>query len=406
MNLPVKLLRTLSVCSLLALATASVGCNAFERPNAAKVQWKVARTSVMMSLAREQFANNDLDGARKSITDALTIMPDSAELRVFSARIAIEQGNLELAEAELLKASTADPKNASADYYRGVLMQRWQRTARALELYETACEKNPKELAYVLARAEALVALDREAEAQTLLKTAQDSGDFENSAELRSLRGQIYYRQKKYAEACEQLREATLLSPEEIGIREQLARSLYAAGRKAEATPVLERLVADEKFAKRADLFTQLGECYLAAGRPNEAKAAFETASNLQPGNLDYTLNLTKAALDVGDIRRADLTVRRAVAISPGDAQANLMLGFVRLEQKKYEEALTAFRRSAAADAKDSTATCMAGVVLEKLGRRQDALQQYTKALALDPADPLAKQRLSSLETASISDDR
>lgn len=402
-----KLLRTLLVCSLVATASATVGCNTLDRPNVAKDNWKMARSTVMLSLAREQFNNNDLEGARKSITEALAILPENADLRVFSARLAIEQGNLELAEAELLRASAADPKNAAVDYYRGTLMQRWQRMPRALDLYVLACEKNPKELAYILAQAEALVALDREDEAQALLKKTQESGNFENSAELRTLRGQVYMRQKKYAEAAEQLRDATMLSPEETGIREQLARALYAGGRKPEATPVLERLVADEKYAKRADLHTQLGECYLAAERPNEAKASFETASNLQPGNLNYTLNLAKASLDVGDIRRADMTVRRAVALSPGDAQANLLLGFVRMEQKKYEEALTAFRRSAAADAKDSTASCMAGVVLEKLGRREEALQQYAKALTLDATDTLAKQRLASLEaTASVGDDR
>lgn len=390
-----------------AMATAA-GCSstggksAGKDKNAATAQWRMARASVLMTLARDQFNTGQFDQARVTIADAIRLLPDNPEVRTLSGRIAFEQGNLELAEAEFRAAQAADPNFAPADYYLGIVMQRWQRYPRALELYASASRKNPMEVAYLTAQAEMLVMLDRSPDALLLLQQALPR--FENSADLRAAIGHVLLRQRRFAEAADMLRQALLLAPQDDVVRETLARAQFQAGRFDDAAETLARLLRNERYRDRADLHTLLGECHLEAGRPHDARAAFETASQLQPGNLTYILNLAKAALEVDDLRRAELAVRRALAISPSDGQANLMLGYVRLQQQRYPEALAAFRRAAQADNRDPTAVTMSGLTLERMGRKEEAMREYARALELRPNDELARQRLNQLAAAAAGD--
>lgn len=363
--------------------------------NAATAHWRAARASVLLTLANDQFKSGQFDQARVSIADALKLLPDNPEVRTLSGRIALEQGNLELAEAEFRTAQSVDPNYAAADYYLGIVMQRWQRLPLALELYAEAARKNPMEVGYITAQAEMLVALDRSADALLLLQQALPR--FDSSADLRGAVGQVLLTQKRYTDAADMLRQALLLSPQDDVLRETLARAQFQAGNYSDAADTLQRLLRNDRFRDRADLHTLLGECHLEAGRPHEARASFETASTLQPNNIAYILNLAKAALEVNDHRRAEIAVRRALAISPADSQANLLLGYIRMEQGKLPEALAAFRRSAQSDARDPMPLSMSGLVLERLGRKEEAMREYAKALEIRPNDELARRLMNQL---------
>src|SRR2546423_14742349 len=70
----------------------------------AAAQWNRARANVMVGLARDQYATGNFDSCRKTVDEALRMDPDNAPLRVISAKLAIESGQLELADKELEKA--------------------------------------------------------------------------------------------------------------------------------------------------------------------------------------------------------------------------------------------------------------------------------------------------------------
>src|SRR5690349_11705161 len=106
-------------------------------------EWNDARARVLQSLAKDQFQTGNFDKARQTINDALKLDPKNASARVLSAHLAIEQGQLELAERELKLAREADPKNGEADYLLGVVYQRWQRLDEALAAYQSAADKQP-----------------------------------------------------------------------------------------------------------------------------------------------------------------------------------------------------------------------------------------------------------------------
>src|SRR5688572_178214 len=94
-----------ALTTAIALAT---GCaNGKKEPTIkqkAEAQWAGARSSVLASLAQDQYKSGSFDKCRKTVDDALALTPESAPLRILSAKLAIEQGQLERADQELAVA--------------------------------------------------------------------------------------------------------------------------------------------------------------------------------------------------------------------------------------------------------------------------------------------------------------
>ena len=124
-----------------------------------------------------------------------------------------------------------------------------------------------------------LVTLDRQADALALLQGKVDY--FEHSGMIRDAVGQLLMQLGSPAEAAAMLRQASILSEDDQSVRERLRVALYASHDFREAAEVLAKLVQNEQFAKRGDLFLMLGECQLQTGRTREARYTFETASQL-----------------------------------------------------------------------------------------------------------------------------
>ena len=388
----------LVAASLAVLATGCAPQTKKPTPQqSANVQWNGARSTVMISLAKDQYDAGQLDKARQTINQAMKLSPESANARILSAKIAIEQQQLEVAEKELRLAREFDPKNAEADYLGGVVYQRWQKPDLAYECYSHASDKAPTELAYLLARAEMLVAMERGPEALKLLLDRVVY--FEHSSAIRDAVGQLLIQQKKFPEAVAMIREATVLTPDDMTVREHLGMAMFYAGQYDQAILVLSRLVTQEKFAGRPELHAALGECYDQTGQFREGRASFEQATKLDPSSAGLWLGLGKAAMQLDDYRRAELSLKKAMAIDPSSTEANLLLGYLRFRQNRLPEALVAFKQVSNAPDADPVSLCMTGLVLQKLGHADDAVQYYAKALKRNPNDELAHHLMAGLDT-------
>ena len=124
-------------------------------------EWNGALRGVLGSLATEQFKSGNLDKARETVDSAIKLNPKNAELHILSGNIALEQGELELADQEFQRAQLIDPRQAESFYLDGVVYQRWQKPEQAYQLYQQAEAAAPQEVAYTLASAEMLVAMNR-----------------------------------------------------------------------------------------------------------------------------------------------------------------------------------------------------------------------------------------------------
>jgi Flp pilus assembly protein TadD len=350
--------------------------------------WNSTRSAILLSLARDQYRNGNFDKCKETLNEALRMDPTNAETHVLLAKVSIEQGQLEVAEQELAVARQLDPKQGEADYLSGVIYQRWQQMDKALSFYQTACDKVPTELAYVMAKAETLVAMDRQSEALALLQGKVIY--FEHSPVIRDAVGMLLLQQHQTSAAVDMFRRASILGPDDLTVREHLATALFQDGKCVEAADILTFLISQDDFAKRAELRLMLAECQLAMGRPTDARITVQTASDLEPSSAVVWLTAAKVSLELNDTTRAEMSLKRSLSLDPSSAEAPLLMGYLRLKQERYQDALTSFNAAANMNPSDSTSLCMIGYTLEKMNRPQEAEHYFQQALKLDPKDTLA----------------
>lgn len=386
-------MRFASTLSVIICVLLAAGCQSNKNKQEVVQKWASARAAVQGSLAAERYKLGNLEDARKAVDEAIKLDPLNADFHILSARIYMERNQLEAADQELAVARKLAPRRAEPDYLGGIVYQRWQKLNLALEAYTQACEKAPGELPYVMARAEILVQLDRVADAQQLLEGKLTY--FEYSGPMRDLLGTIYLQQGKKQEAIDTLHQATVLAPDDMAIREHLARAYFAAGQYREALQQLNLLFKSESSQKRADLYMLKGECHLQLEQFYDSRTALEKSLELNASSVPALLSLAKTAIRLNDFDRAQICIRRALAIEPENAQVHLALGYLRMRQQQFTEALAAFEKASGLDPQDAVAICMIGLVHEKMGRSDVALQWYGKALQVKPGDPLANALIS-----------
>jgi len=392
-----------SAATILGLLLTLAGCasdgkkpHGEQQKDAARKQWAGARAAVLHNLASEQYQTGNFDKCRATLDDALKLAPDNPALHLLYAKLCIEQGNLEIADRELATVRLLAPENAEADYLSGVISQRWQKNEQAFSFYKSAADKAPAELAYLMAQGEMLVTMGRPAEALAMLESRVVY--FEHSAALRDAVGQLLMQNAKYRQAVAMFRQASILSTDDPAIREHLAIAQFRAGDHRDAADTLKRLLKDDRYLKRGDLYLALGVCELQLSRHREAREAFEMASQLSPTSSAVWLGLGKAAMELSDTRRAEIALRRCLTLEPANSEANLLLGYARLKQNKLDDALASFRKANALNPADTTALCMVGHTLEKLGRNAEAFECYQKALKIRPDDDLAAKLMADIQ--------
>src|SRR5436190_9198108 len=88
--------------------------------------------------AEQAYLAGDLDKALKLVDRSLQINPSVTKSHVLRGRIHLERSDLEGSLNEFQKAEALDPKNVEAQYYQGIVYERFQQSDKALEHYEQA----------------------------------------------------------------------------------------------------------------------------------------------------------------------------------------------------------------------------------------------------------------------------
>ncbi len=350
--------------------------------------WNGARAAVLLGLARDQYQSGSFDKSRLTLSEAAKLDPDNSAEHILSAKLYIEAGQLEAAEKELEAARTLDAKNAEVEYLAGVVYQRWEQPERALAFYTHATELAPAELGYLMARAEMLVAMNRPMEALALLQ--EKVAYFEHSGVIRDEVGLLLLQQGKLDDAIEMLRRATILSEDDLTIREHLAQAQFQGRHFDDCSESLSRLLADVRYANRGDLLLTQGQCQLETGHAGDAVVSLARAAELMPTAASVWLALAKAQLQISELHGAGASLNKSLALDPSASGAHLLMGYLRLREARPEEAILSFQQANALDPTDTVSLCMIGYSLEKLGHTDAARRYYSRALEIKPGDELA----------------
>ena len=193
-----------------------------------------------------------------------------------------------------------------------------------IEHLTQAIRLNPFDSGSHIALARALGQAGRTADSQAELKAAQNLDDVQAKAgSSRILLGNAvdHVKQGERSKAIEDLRRATMLSPDYEEAQYQLARALILAhAPNDEVIPVLQRALEIKPDDARAHL--QLGKRFGAMGKDSQEIAELRRAVELAPGLIEAHRALADAALSHRQLPLAIAQYRAALAWDPANGEA------------------------------------------------------------------------------------
>lgn len=275
-----------------------------------------------------------------------------------------------------------EPRSAAALTVKARLLLAENRTSDALARIKTAVEIDPRSATSQLTLARIQLALNhvedaRKAFMQTLQLDPRSLSAQMELSELHRNRGEV-------DSAIQFAEQATANRPENTKARLELIRTLLVRDKDAgRAEKEIRTLLA--KHPTSSEAVGALAALYLSKGDQTGARRAFERALELDPSSLEALSGLV--AIDLGNkqIRAASARIDAALAKRGDSAPVLLLAAKVYAlvgDPKKMEDLL---KRALAADPGNPETYSALGQLYAQQGRLDDARKQFTDVVRLEP---------------------
>lgn len=396
---------TLTALTLVTAAALVSGCGQGKYTGAhkstAEEKLSLIKSGTEWNMAHQQFMAGDLDKALKSVDQSIALNDRVPKSHVLRGRILIEKGRLEEARASLLEAEKLDPTNAEAQYYLGIVHERFNQGGEALARYNKAAANDPTNPQYVVAAAEMLMHMDRLDDAERLL--TERRADFQYNAALCQTLGHIKMIRKDHQAAVRLFDEARLLAPDDNSVVEDLARAQFACGRFAEAEFHLGRLLQASKNQPRRDLMHLRAQCLVRLDRPVEARAILQelTSGAEGAGDLRAWIMLGNVAATLNDTARLRTAAARVIALAPDSYEGHFLKALHLRRQGDNKSALVSADKAAQLSQKDPGPHILRALIQQDLGNYDGARGSLATALRIDPQNASATQLLDAINRKS-----
>jgi Flp pilus assembly protein TadD len=367
-----------------------------DRVNAAGERMAQLKSGTEWQMAQQQFLAGDLDKALKTVDRSIALNDKVAKSHVLRGRILVEKGRMEDGRNAFLEAEKLDDKNVEAQYYLGIVHERFNDPEEALVRYQKAMELDPTNPQYVVAASEMLVQLGRTDEAERMLEARR--ADFQYNAALRQALGHIAMMRGQGERAVTLFNEAQLLAPDDLAIVEDLLRAQLAVGQFADAEYNAAKLLKSDQYKDRRDLKLIRARCLLNTDRPVEARAILVELTDAAEGGRDFDtwVDLGQACVVLEDRVRLKIVASRLIATAPERYEGHLFRAMLYRFEGNLPSALDAATAAVTRSSVDANPLMLKGMILQELGRPAEAQAAFAAAVRLEPDRAAAQQLLAA----------
>ena len=209
--------------------------------------------------------------------------------------------------------------------------------------------------------------------------------------------GDVYLRQKKFAEATAVYRTVLKRNPESALAHCHLGDIAEAQGKFAAAMPhYLEALQREPDSAK---LHYNLGRILALLGNDQEAIPHFETALELDPGYVFALVELGTAMVRQGQLAAALEHYETALKYDANTMTAHLNAAMVLSRQNRNDEAVEHLKLAIQINPQDAQIQYQLGAFLSALGKQSEAVGYLQTALKLQPEHVQARELLDKIQS-------
>src|SRR6266849_5681223 len=294
---------------------------------------------------------------------------------------ALQNGDLDAAEAAFHEVLEADPGAGSAYANLGVIAMRRKNWDHAIRLLHRAEKLEPKMAGVRLNIG--LVEYRRGNYAAAIAPLASVVRDQPDSQQARYLLGLCQVFTKKYAEAVTVLEPLWPEKSNDVLYLYLLDIAARESGQKELDEKILKRMI--EAGGGTAEFHLIMGKAYLNRYEVPEATRELERAAALNP-NLPFVhMNLGIAYMRSGDNEHAEEEFRRDIALEPDLADDYEQLGVLYWRMQREEDAEKSFHEALERDAKNAGAYLGLAKLYQKEQKAQQALKMVDAALRLSP---------------------
>jgi tetratricopeptide (TPR) repeat protein len=355
-----------------------------------------------------------------------------------------KSGQIQEADRFYTAILKAEPKHPDANHNLGVLAVSVGKVETALPFFKTALEANPKIAQFWLSYIDALIKLDRLADAKTVFDQAKSNGAKGNGFDQLALRLNEISKKPLTAEETSpeprkdkpnileslKLDQAIKLakkkakdsSPQEakriyqdiltkypnnkrardglkglaVGTDRKVSKyqdlpqnqiqsltNLYHQGQLEQAINQANKLI--KYFPNSATLFNIQGAILKGLGQLDLSVDAYKKALAIKPAFAEAYNNLGVSIQEQGKLGEAIEAFNKALAIKPDYAEAYNNTGAAFKEQGKLEEAIEAYNKALVIKSDYADAHNNMGNALNERGKFEEAIEAFNKALAKKP---------------------
>ncbi len=273
------------------------------------------------------------DGAIASLTQALgpEVSPKLDAAAEYDGRFALGEayaakGDRPQGIKEFESAAALQPQNAAPLYNRGVLQQQEGQSADAEASYRAALAKDPGNPQIGTALGVLLADRGSSAEAIALLSPAAAKlPQNAQAAPFYSRLGDLYAKQKDFADANQARQQALTLAPDDTDTRLALADSYMTQHDYVSALAQYDQAAAARP--REAAIQNQRGVAYKNLKQYPKALAAFKQAAAISPANAQEQNNIGVVYELLGKRPLAIAAYKKALSLNPQLAEARQNLG-------------------------------------------------------------------------------
>jgi tetratricopeptide (TPR) repeat protein len=286
---------------------------------------------------------------------------------------------------------------SSSDFDHAMAEFRGGNYAHAASMFATVETAAPGATDALLYRAKSLVHLEDFAGADQSLRAYLQSHP--NSSDALYELGFVLNRENRPADSLAIYTQAAAIATPTSDDLKIVGLDYVLLNDYPDAIKWLEKSVAFD--GKNKDAWYYLGRAYYTRSRLDEARKAFQTVLDLDPGNAKAEDNLGLIFETEGNIAAAIDAYHRAIAwqeeTSRIDEQPYVNLGNLLAEQGRSQEAIGPLEKAAAIAPNNAYCHITLGVFYRKSGEMEKARQQLLRATELEPDNAIAHYQLGRL---------